>query len=108
MIDNVPFKRLYIPTHTNLGCYLIGIWAGYMMHKLKVPSRTLWHKIFFHLITFGGFVVIMSGYIFYIYEFEKPSLWCALFAGLQKVIFGFGLTYLLWCFSVNIESKYKH
>jgi hypothetical protein len=107
MIDNMPFKRLYIGTHTNLGCYWIGIWAGYKMHKLQASTRQLSHKIYFYVVVLLGFVVIMSGYLFYVHEFEKPSVWCAVYAGLHKITFGWGLVYVLWCFSQNIESEWS-
>jgi hypothetical protein len=106
MIGNLAFKRIYVPTHTNMGCYLVGIWAGLKMHKMEAPTRTLSHKINFYLVTILGNIVIMSGYIFYVYDFEKPSLWSALYAGLQKIIFGWGLVYLMWCLSHKLESEW--
>jgi hypothetical protein len=106
MIDNLPFKRMYAPTHTNMICYLIGLWAGFLLYKIRPPARPTLHKFFFVMVTLTGFGVIMSGYMFYEYDFEKPSLWCACYAALQKSFFGQGLVYLMWCFSNKIDSEF--
>jgi hypothetical protein len=109
MIENQPFKKIYTPAHTNMGCYLIGLWFGFLVDNSKTQkkqfSKGWFHKFGFYVVIIIGFLTVMSGYIFYEYDFEKPSLLCGVYASVQKHLFALGTAYVLWCLSNKVESE---
>uniref|UniRef100_A0A182UXI0 Acyltransferase 3 domain-containing protein n=1 Tax=Anopheles merus TaxID=30066 RepID=A0A182UXI0_ANOME len=101
------YRKMYIPTHTNFGSYLAGLIAGLLYHRLKRANfdavrhrgfRTLWYV---SLPT--AIVLLLSAYIFYAYDFEKPALWIAAYAALAKNLWGalFGVLFVGLAFGVG-------
>uniref|UniRef100_A0A1Y9J0F2 Acyltransferase 3 domain-containing protein n=1 Tax=Anopheles quadriannulatus TaxID=34691 RepID=A0A1Y9J0F2_ANOQN len=101
------YRKMYIPTHTNFGSYLAGLIAGLLYHRLKRANfdavrhrgfRTLWYA---SLPT--AIVLLLSAYIFYAYDFEKPALWIAAYAALAKNLWGalFGVLFVGLAFGVG-------
>uniref|UniRef100_A0A182JNH6 Acyltransferase 3 domain-containing protein n=1 Tax=Anopheles christyi TaxID=43041 RepID=A0A182JNH6_9DIPT len=101
------YRNMYIPTHTNFGSYLAGLIAGLLYHRLKRAGfdahrhrgfRALWY---ISLPT--AIVLLLSAYIFYAYDFEKPALWIAAYAALSKNLWGalFGVLFVGLAFGVG-------
>uniref|UniRef100_A0A1S4GUV1 Acyl_transf_3 domain-containing protein n=1 Tax=Anopheles gambiae TaxID=7165 RepID=A0A1S4GUV1_ANOGA len=101
------YRKMYIPTHTNFGSYLAGLIAGLLYHRLKRANfdavrhrgfRTLWYV---SLPT--AIVLLLSAYVFYAYDFEKPALWIAAYAALAKNLWGalFGVLFVGLAFGVG-------
>lgn len=57
--------------------------------------------------TFIGLAIILSSYMFYVYDFEKPSLWIALYSVLTKNIWGAFGAILMFAFVGDKKCKYN-
>ncbi|XP_052873708.1 nose resistant to fluoxetine protein 6-like [Anopheles cruzii] len=94
------YRRMYIPTHTNGGSYLAGLMAGLMYRKLKHRGFEAARNKQFIVLWYASLPVaiasLLSAYIFYAYDFEKPALWIALYAALAKNLWGilFGVLFV--------------
>ncbi|XP_050094015.1 nose resistant to fluoxetine protein 6-like [Anopheles aquasalis] len=88
------YRLMYIPTHTNAGSYLAGLMGGLMYRTLKHRGfdATDRHYKLFRILCFTtlpvAIAILFSAYLFYAYEFEKPALWIALYAGLCRNLWG--------------------
>uniref|UniRef100_A0A182FHE2 Acyltransferase 3 domain-containing protein n=1 Tax=Anopheles albimanus TaxID=7167 RepID=A0A182FHE2_ANOAL len=90
------YRLMYIPTHTNAGSYLAGLIGGLMYRALKQRvggiDATGRHDKLFRILWYAAFPVaiamLLSAYLFYAFEFEKPALWIALYAGLCRNLWG--------------------
>uniref|UniRef100_A0A8D8L8T4 (northern house mosquito) hypothetical protein n=2 Tax=Culex pipiens TaxID=7175 RepID=A0A8D8L8T4_CULPI len=82
------YREVYIPTHTNMGCYLGGIILGaiyYSQRKNHAVGNRAWYlQLLWYIVVPVGFLTMMSNVIFYQNNFEKPSLWMALFYPAMK------------------------
>jgi hypothetical protein len=74
----------------------------------KQFSKGWFHKFGFYVVIIIGFLTVMSGYIFYEFDFEKPSLLCGVYASIQKHLFALGTVYVLWCLSNKVESEWHY
>uniref|UniRef100_A0A182NJB8 Acyltransferase 3 domain-containing protein n=1 Tax=Anopheles dirus TaxID=7168 RepID=A0A182NJB8_9DIPT len=101
------YRKMYIPTHTNFGSYLAGLMAGLMYHKLKragfVADRHNGFRVLWYASLPAAIVLLLSAYIFYAYDFEKPAIWIALYAALSKNLWGalFGVLFVGLAFGVG-------
>uniref|UniRef100_A0A182SBI9 Acyltransferase 3 domain-containing protein n=1 Tax=Anopheles maculatus TaxID=74869 RepID=A0A182SBI9_9DIPT len=101
------YRKMYIPTHTNFGGYLAGLMAGLMYHRLKradfVAVRHKGFLVLWHASLPAAIVLLLSAYIFYAYDFEKPALWIAIYAALSKNLWGalFGVLFVGVAFGVG-------
>jgi hypothetical protein len=114
------YKKLYIPTHLNIGNYFIGVALGLILFDFKKTGRTL-QKTFvsskhqsaiYALIIFFcslqvlrflwysclvlGVLNLMSGYIFYNYDLEKPSIWVSILAVFLKHSWGLFMAFMMF------------
>lgn len=75
------YHLVYIPFHTNMGCYLGGIIIGVIYYKQRkhyhTGNRAWYLQLLWYLTVPIGFLCLMSNMIFYQYNFEKPSVWMA-------------------------------
>ncbi|XP_050072930.1 nose resistant to fluoxetine protein 6-like [Anopheles maculipalpis] len=101
------YRKMYIPTHTNFGSYLAGLMAGLMYHRLKradfVAVRHKGFLVLWHASLPAAIVLLLSAYIFYAYDFEKPTIWIAIYAALSKNLWGalFGVLFVGVAFGVG-------
>lgn len=51
-------------------------------------------------------ITVASHYFFYAYDFEKPSIWMALFAMFTKNVWGFFGVFCTCAMVLKIESMY--
>lgn len=113
------YHNIYIPSYTNFGSFLFGMIGGYLycLHKqghidlvrTKVSGilyadtpalqRIQWRFLFQRLSIVWwcmipiAFLALLSGFLFYDNEFEKPSLWIAIYSAFIKNMWGiFGAT----------------
>ncbi|EDS45872.1 conserved hypothetical protein [Culex quinquefasciatus] len=82
------YHLVYIPFHTNMGCYLGGIIMGLIYYKQRknyhTGNRAWYLQLIWYLTVPIGFLCLMSNMIFYQYNFEKPSIWMAIFYPTMK------------------------
>ncbi|XP_058123495.1 nose resistant to fluoxetine protein 6 [Anopheles ziemanni] len=101
------YHKMYIPTHTNIGSYLAGLIAGLVYHKLKRANFEAAHHKTFRILWYASLPVaiglLVSAYIFYAYDFEKPAIWIALYASLSKNLWGalFGVLFVGLAFGIG-------
>jgi Acyltransferase family len=93
------FKKLYIPTHTNMGCYFVGIVAGFcydliLRHKININQFKAFRIVWFLLIVFGFFVVI-AGYFAY-ENSQESTVWKYVFALVDKNVWGILAAFFAW------------
>ncbi|XP_053686956.1 nose resistant to fluoxetine protein 6-like [Sabethes cyaneus] len=101
------YRKMYIPTHTNYGSYLAGLIAGLAYHKRKQGGFDVRkHKPFllvWYLALPVAIMLLLSAYIFYAYDFEKPAVWIAFYAAISKNLWGviFAVLYFGLAFGVG-------
>uniref|UniRef100_A0A182QA40 Uncharacterized protein n=1 Tax=Anopheles farauti TaxID=69004 RepID=A0A182QA40_9DIPT len=101
------YRRMYIPTHTNFGSYLAGLMAGLMYHKMRradfVAARHKGFRVLWYASLPAAIVLLLSAYIFYAYDYEKPAIWIALYAAVSKNLWGalFGVLFVGLAFGVG-------
>ncbi|XP_062550046.1 nose resistant to fluoxetine protein 6-like isoform X2 [Armigeres subalbatus] len=94
------YRQMYIPTHTNCGSYLAGMIAGLTYYKLKRSEFNIRRHKPFLLLWYCALPVavtlLLSAFMFYEYDFEKPAVWIALFSALSKNLWGliFGVMFV--------------
>lgn len=107
------YKKIHIPAYTNFGSFLCGLIGGVLFDKYKHEQVELRKfNVCTGLIILYGFqynnkyifykvlvsiwysavpvcvTMLLSGYIFYTYEFAKPAMWIAFYASTIKNLFG--------------------
>jgi peptidoglycan/LPS O-acetylase OafA/YrhL len=96
---NEAFKKLYIPTHTNMGCYMVGIIGGFTLdlifrRKINVNQIKSFKIMWYSLIAVGCVVVIAG---FFVYENSMESTtWKYVFALLDKNVWGILAAFFGW------------
>ncbi|XP_053687401.1 nose resistant to fluoxetine protein 6-like isoform X2 [Sabethes cyaneus] len=82
------YQLVYIPFHTNMGCYFGGVILGiiyYKQRKLRHSGNKSWYmKLLWYGTAPVGVLCLMSNSIFYLYNFEKPSIWMAIYYPIMK------------------------
>lgn len=53
-----------------------------------------------------GFIILLSGFIFYAYDFETPSVWMAVYAACSKNLWGIVIAIIIIGFSRGLGSKF--
>ena len=109
------FHKLYIPLHVNIGNYLMGIVFGYIYQNYSVQQKFFKSSIF-KLIWYSlPIVIILTSlftYIFYVYDFPKPSIWMSIFFAINKNLWGILLiTFIIGIlngFGKKIRSIFSH
>ncbi|KFB48580.1 AGAP007074-PA-like protein [Anopheles sinensis] len=88
------FLQAFIPTHVNFGNYMMGVLTGLMYTELQKRSIDLAHNRPFRIIWYLNFLIIpltmLPSYMFYVNDFEKPSIWMAVYFAVLKNLFGIG------------------
>ncbi|KAH8236990.1 hypothetical protein KR038_001983 [Drosophila bunnanda] len=98
------FYQMYPTFYTNLSGYLFGFICGHLYlsqrSKAAILRGQLKYELAMWLLVLAGMVILFSGYIFIYYDFAKPSIWLALYAGLYKnlwVLICAGFVFLMCC-----------
>uniref|UniRef100_A0A182LZY6 Acyltransferase 3 domain-containing protein n=1 Tax=Anopheles culicifacies TaxID=139723 RepID=A0A182LZY6_9DIPT len=85
----------YIPTHINFGNYMLGVVAGLIYAELHKRSINLAESRAFRALWYAMFLAIpltmLPSYIFYVNDFETPSVWMAAYFVLSKNFYGIGI-----------------
>ncbi|XP_058833864.1 nose resistant to fluoxetine protein 6-like [Topomyia yanbarensis] len=101
------YRKMYIPMHTNYGSYLAGLIAGLTYRHLKRGDFDVRQSKLFLLAWYSALpmaiLLLLSAYIFYAYDFEKPAIWIACYAAISKNLWGviFGVMYVGLAFGVG-------
>lgn len=104
------FRKMYVPVHTNMGNYIFGMMTGlycFYARTVKMPSERTKRFILIgaYVIPVVSFFIVGFHYVFYAYDFEKPSIWNACFAMLTKNLWGFFGVFCTCSMVLKIESK---
>ncbi|XP_055533122.1 nose resistant to fluoxetine protein 6-like [Wyeomyia smithii] len=87
------YQLVYIPFHTNLGCYFGGVILGIIYYKQRKHRHNGNQSWYMKLLWYGaapiGLLCLMSNTIFYVNNFEKPSIWMAIYYPVMKNIWVF-------------------
>ncbi|XP_065082172.1 nose resistant to fluoxetine protein 6-like [Ochlerotatus camptorhynchus] len=84
------YHKTYLPTHMNLIIYMFGIITGLLYFQFKKSNcnfgthwlfRITWYSLF--LLGPGLF---LTGRIFYVNDFPKPSLWMSIYFAAARVL----------------------
>ncbi|XP_058123502.1 nose resistant to fluoxetine protein 6-like [Anopheles ziemanni] len=82
------YHKIYIPFHTNIGCYLGGVVYGYLYYRVRTSdnkgNRSGFLKFLWYMTVPCAMLTLMLSMIFYTNNFEKPSVWIAIFFPLHK------------------------
>ncbi|XP_062550134.1 nose resistant to fluoxetine protein 6-like [Armigeres subalbatus] len=86
------YQKAYIPLHMNLGNYLAGMITGLIYLHLRKnnidPVQKRWFRILWFSIVPLAIGSLLVHYIFYVNDFEKPSLWMAIIFPMMKYTWG--------------------
>uniref|UniRef100_A0A182N9Y4 Acyltransferase 3 domain-containing protein n=1 Tax=Anopheles dirus TaxID=7168 RepID=A0A182N9Y4_9DIPT len=89
------YLQAYIPTHINFGNYMLGVLTGLIYHELRKRSVDLASSGVFRFVWYANFLVVplsmLPSYVFYVNEFETPSVWMAIYFAVSKNFFGIGI-----------------
>lgn len=86
------FQKFHVPMHTNAGSYLIGMITAFIYHEIKERKydvrqsklfMSLWYLHYPIL-----FVLLSTSYFYFTYNFEKPSIYLALYSAIYKNAWG--------------------
>ncbi|XP_034652789.1 LOW QUALITY PROTEIN: nose resistant to fluoxetine protein 6 [Drosophila subobscura] len=98
------FYQIYPPFYTNLAGYLLGFLCGnlYLNQRQSgvIHRGQSKYELGLWLLVPAALGLLLSGYIFIKHDFEKPSLWLALYAGLYRnlwVLICGGFVYFMCC-----------
>ncbi|XP_023033314.1 nose resistant to fluoxetine protein 6 [Drosophila willistoni] len=84
------FYQTYPPFYTNLGGYLFGFLSAQFYLKVRESGKCqkyrgqLKYELGVWVMLPLALLILLSGYIFIKYDFEKPSIWLAIYAGIYK------------------------
>jgi hypothetical protein len=109
------FNIYYSPTHLNIGVYFCGIFLGMYYHDFRKSQQEHKHNMLYRILFWGalpiGVIVVIAGYIFYNYSYDKPSIFMSFISTLIKhhsgIIFGIihmGFIYRYGWFLQNIYN----
>ncbi|XP_055629971.1 nose resistant to fluoxetine protein 6-like [Toxorhynchites rutilus septentrionalis] len=105
------YRKMYIPTHTNYGSYLAGLIAGLAYMKLKRSECDVRRHKLFLIAWYSGLplaiMLLLSAYIFYAYDFEKPAIWIAIYAAFSKNLWGVILAVLFVGLAFGVGGTLK-
>ncbi|XP_053686964.1 nose resistant to fluoxetine protein 6-like [Sabethes cyaneus] len=89
---NELYLKAYIPFHVNIGNYLAGMVVGLIVLYLQKRNLNIaqkkWFRFLWYLIYPAAIVTLLIHYIFYVYDFEKPSIWIAIYFPVMKHSWG--------------------
>ncbi|XP_053674398.1 nose resistant to fluoxetine protein 6-like [Anopheles nili] len=89
------YLKAYIPTHINFGNYMLGVLTGFVYDFLRKRSINPVESKPFRVVWYLNLLIMplsmLPSYIFYLYEFETPSIWMAIYFAVFKNLFGIGI-----------------
>ncbi|XP_055623466.1 nose resistant to fluoxetine protein 6-like [Toxorhynchites rutilus septentrionalis] len=94
------YLKSYIPLHINAGNYLAGMVTGLIYLSLRKnnidPSQSKWFRILWKMVIPIAVSSLLVHYIFYVNDYEKPSVWMAVYFTITKNSWGvFSCIFLL-------------
>ncbi|XP_055623467.1 nose resistant to fluoxetine protein 6-like [Toxorhynchites rutilus septentrionalis] len=94
------YQKSYIPLHVNSGNYIAGMVTGFIYLNLRKnnidPAQKKWFRILWNMVIPIAIASLLVHYIFYVNDFEKPSVWMAVYFAITKNSWGvFGCVFLL-------------
>uniref|UniRef100_A0A182YEG2 Acyltransferase 3 domain-containing protein n=1 Tax=Anopheles stephensi TaxID=30069 RepID=A0A182YEG2_ANOST len=89
------YLQAYIPTHINFGNYMLGVLTGVIYNELRQRSINLAESKAFRAVWYATFLIVplsmLPSYVFYVNDFETPSVWMAIYFPIMKNLYGIGI-----------------
>jgi len=107
------FYQIYPPFYTNLGGYFMGFLCGHLYMKVKPSPKAASYsgklslELGMWLLIPVAMLVLLSGFIFIKHDFEKPSIWLAIYAGLYKNLWILICAGFVCCMCFKVGCKYS-
>lgn len=76
------------------------------MHIIKIFLYFQWYNILFWLWIPLLFLNVLSGYIFFVNDFEKPAIWISIYAAIYRHVWGLGIAFILLGFGFRVGCKF--
>lgn len=93
------YRTIYIPFYTNFGSFICGMIGGMLYKKYKDENVKLAKKPTLVMIWYAmiptAFVLLMSAFIFYEFDFVKPAVWIAFYSATIRNLWGFFAAFLI-------------
>lgn len=109
--DNETFRLVYIPGHTNLSTYSLGLAGGFLTYHWQQKgmdfSKHKNYRILIWMLFPLGVLIILSGGIFYIDGVVVPLGLKVLYATFYKVIFQLLVLIMIIGFVFKLETVYR-
>lgn len=103
------YLNIHIPTHTNIGIFFGGLFSGMIFMKIKAHNfdvhKSKAYMFMFHLSLPLSIGVTLLGYIFYVNDFDKSSLWVAVYATIARNSWGFLIGIFFVSFACGLGGK---
>ncbi|XP_052566601.1 nose resistant to fluoxetine protein 6-like [Culex pipiens pallens] len=94
------YHNSYIPFEVNTGNYLIGIIAAYLLIHIRNnnidPMKKAWFRILWPFVLPLAIASLLLHYIFYVNDFETPSVWMSIFYPAMKYSWGICLVWFAY------------
>ncbi|KAL1380898.1 hypothetical protein pipiens_013865 [Culex pipiens pipiens] len=78
------YRMMYLPTHMNAGCYLVGMLSGYYTHKSKIVEVCLFRNKVYKWIRRLSFPAVLftacTPFLFYRLNIVRPGLFTSVYA----------------------------
>jgi len=110
-IGDRQFTEFYTSSWMNFGCYFCGVLAALVYDQLSLKQYKLrelksFQLLWFTLIPVGILWMFSAHPIFQHYYVAPSAIWGALYAGLQRNIWGFGLGIFIVGMASKVGCKY--
>lgn len=110
MNQHKEFRDNYAGAHLSAGNYFVGMLIGLMYHDFKKRNLDIRNNkcmIFtWYVYPLVGYCIVLSSYLFYAYDFPKPSLWMSLYSVITKNMWGAFGAILMFGFVGKLGCKY--
>uniref|UniRef100_A0A1Y1K397 Acyltransferase 3 domain-containing protein n=1 Tax=Photinus pyralis TaxID=7054 RepID=A0A1Y1K397_PHOPY len=103
---NLPeWSYFMVPGHTSIGGYTIGLIGGYLYYKnrnKKLFAKTYQHILWFVVVFSFPLTVILLGLLLHDDNYTPSSLETAVYVGLSRNLYAFGMCLMIFGFTQNI------
>ncbi|EDW02479.1 GH19863 [Drosophila grimshawi] len=107
------FYSIYLPFYTNIGGYLMGFLCAHLYLKSRSTPNGASYKgnskleLGMWMLFLILFLILFSGFIFIRHDFEKPSIWLALYACLYKNLWILVCAGFVCCMCFKVGCKWN-
>lgn len=103
------YASVYVPAYTNGGSFFFGLCGGILYVRAKQERLGFGEgkllRVLFWTVLPVGLALLMSGHVFYAYDWAKPSLASAAYAAGQKSVWGANITIMIVAMAFGIGCE---